>query len=209
MECDTGAPANFAGRWRSPSRSPLGGMDGGVAASATPAPTVPAPFFGLVVAGQPVVTEFARVDANKFSCVLSDPLSIEHLTFFLLPGARPPPCGVVLYYSPPPFRDWRFIGALTCERPSAVFRTRWRSVADLQGVQRVQIGVAVESPEFAANLKSIEPRDDVADVALNVASNLHSFVSSFGANIPADVVDRWIKKFEAKYRRDPTFFLRR
>lgn len=177
-------------------------------------PVVDAPFFGLIVPGQAVVTNFIRVDQNKFSVVFNvNPVDVEHLVFFLLPGASPPPCGVALYFTIPNSTDWRLIGSITCDKKSHVFRTNWRSVACLQGVGQIQIGISIENPGFITNLRDVN-NDNVAnhkataDVALNIGRNLSTFVSSFGTNIPPDVVDRWLKKFQNKYSRDPTFFLK-
>jgi hypothetical protein len=40
-----------------------------------------------------------------------------------------------------------------------------------------------------------------------IARDLMAFVTSFAAP-PADVVDRWLARFDAKYARDPSFYLR-
>ena len=40
-----------------------------------------------------------------------------------------------------------------------------------------------------------------------IARDLGAFVSSF-ERPPADVVDRWLRRFDEKYARDPSYFLK-
>lgn len=53
--------------------------------------------------------------------------------------------------------------------------------------------------------------------AVKVAENLYRFMESFARPVPGmgeamvvptDVLDQWMKRFESKYRRDPSFVLK-
>ncbi|KAG5188834.1 hypothetical protein JKP88DRAFT_303547 [Tribonema minus] len=180
-------------------------------------PVVP---FGIVIEGRPLISEFRVVDATKAAVEVQYPVQVAELVFFLLPTSPlPPGTGAALYYSAPRFQNWEYIGAVEPAAPSAILRTGWPTDEALQQCPMVQLGVSIESLDTINNLKAAGSRDgDRRFFALQVARDLFRFISSFSTTqntgeqellvAPANVLDRWIARFEAKYARDPNFIFK-
>ena len=58
--------------------------------------------------------------------------------------------------------------------------------------------------------------DDRYFFAHKIAKDLHNFMSSFSADsgssdtliVPSNIFNRWMQRFEDKYRRDPNFMMK-
>ena len=71
-----------------------------------------------------------------------------------------------------------------------------------------RLGVALEPLASARDLDSAASQtSDRRLFARAIARDLGAFVSSF-ERPPADVVDRWLRRFDEKYARDPSYFLK-
>ena len=82
----------------------------------------------------------------------------------------------------------------------------------------ITFGVSIEQMENIANLqifnKGVEDR--VVDVAKKIAIHLFNFMQSFDTNnnsngtmtVPVNVFERWLTRFQNKYRLDPDFFMK-
>ena len=69
---------------------------------------------------------------------------------------------------------------------------------------------AVTEPVNAASWERIRSAGSTCagfPFARAIARDLGAFVSSF-ERPPADVVDRWLRRFDEKYARDPSYFLK-
>jgi len=182
--------------------------------------------FALVVAGRPLDTNFQPVDAKKLMAAIPQPAAVHEFTIALLQPALPPDMGVAVYYTvpglPPPFSEWQYVGPVSLTHPTAVFRAPWHGKIP-PDTPIVQLGLSVES---AATLSTMQPSDTreeelAMDSAKGIATDLHNFMSSFAQStgkygvkedvlvIPTDCVDRWYKKFEAKAKREPFFWMRK
>jgi len=186
--------------------------------------------FGLLIPGRPVRTDFIPVDPSnmKFAMTLSpddNPLAIADVVFFLLPGINlPPDHGAVLFWSVQGGNGFETLGAIGPNRPSGVFRTAWGNhEAILDAIQRsnglpiaVTLGVSIEPLANIVNLdiatKGVEDR---VQTAKQIATDLFNYMSSFDLNtyndglvVPRNIFDRWLKRFEAKSRVDPNFFMK-
>lgn len=191
------------------------GMTRGVAAAAKP--EVNTPFFGLIVPGQPVITNFRKVAKSKFSAQLHNPISIDNICFFFRPGIKIPPLGVVVYFSIDS-KQWHLLGSISSDKPSEIFKTGWSTFPAMAPCKSVMLGISVESIDTVKNLQRGVRRDS-RELAMHVAKNLHSFMTSFAKPVPpalgisnaiivpTDIVDRWMTKFKSKYDKDPTFFI--
>lgn len=87
----------------------------------------------------------------------------------------------------------------------------------------VQLGLSVEPAAVLAAMQPSDTREEelAMDSAKGIATDLHHFMSSFAQStgkygvkedvlvIPTDCVDRWYKKFEAKAKREPFFWMRK
>ncbi|KAJ8598613.1 hypothetical protein CTAYLR_001724 [Chrysophaeum taylorii] len=170
----------------------------------------PPPQFGLIVPGRSMVTEFQMVDSLK--CVTTISGDVSEVCFVLL-AQLPINTSAVLYYTLDGVA-WTLLGAVDNSKPSGIFRTPW------QQIQAVQVGVSLESSEAVQNLdiggSGVEER---RAFARKIAQDLFTFLTSFATTkekiytsemlvVPANVIDRWIQRFDEKYKRDPNFYLK-
>jgi hypothetical protein len=118
---------------------------------------------------------------------------------------------------------FELLGSITADRPSSVFQTGWSEheqlleIASAQSVV-VTIGVSLEPLANVQNLTSSlrDHQQTKLFVAQRVALDLFNFMASFDAGtggnqhmvVPKNIFDRWFQRFENRFRRDPTFFLR-
>jgi len=178
--------------------------------------------FGIVVAGRPVNLDIRQADENKFLAEI--PLPSEgsgEIVVFLLPDAPelPNDQGIVIYWSIPPFEDWRLLGTLTNNNPSAVFRTDWPSDPEIQNVPFIQLGISIEDIDTVQNLTKavVQEKWDRLAFAELVARDLFTYIQSFSQVtdrgeqliIPTDALDKWINRFETRYKKDPNFLVQR
>ena len=150
----------------------------------------------------------------------------------------PPNSGVLIYWqvevSPTVQSGFELLGSLTLlEKQSDIFRTGWSEREEFMTLSsnqpvKVNIGISIEPMEVVRNLTadmSTTPRmmtnsgapDKRPMVAQKIAQDLYNFMLSFdtgGATgsqhmtVPANIFDRWWRRFENKLRRDPNFFLK-
>jgi hypothetical protein len=195
-----------------------------------PPPTPAHQFLGFVVPGGPVRTDFTATDPTKLTLTLNVPgdlpmplSSVSDVVCFLLPNAPLPPThGLLIYWqviSPGFATGFELLGALTPTNPSGIFRTNWpqhEQVATLQvPACQVVLGVSMERLEEIQNLSS-ESYDSRLYVAQKIATDLFHYMQSFDSGtggsgklvVPTNVFDRWMKRFEARFRRDPNFFMK-
>ena len=166
------------------------------------------------------------------------PSSVPDIALFLLPGAAealPPGHGALLYWeaavtttgSPMPHTDstgFELLGAVSPDRPSGLFRTGWGSHSALTRAAAVNASTAVAvtlgiSIEPLANIHNLQivgrGAEDRLDVARKIARNLFNFLQSFDdtsrsgfMTVPHNVFERWMTRFENKFRVDPNFFMK-
>ena len=202
-----------------------------------PVPNSPAQLLGFVVPGGPVRTDFVPADASgtKYTLTLRTPgdlplplTTVSEVVCFLLPNALLSPQQGILVYcqvsSPAGNGEatgFELLGAITHERPSAIFRTSW-SQNDLLLSQHqiispvVTLGISIEPLETIQNIDSGR-NDNRLHVAQKIAMDLFQFMQSFDTGaavvgnmmtVPANIFDRWIKRFEERFRRDPNFYMK-
>mmetsp|Transcript_20055 Transcript_20055/g.29650 ORF Transcript_20055/g.29650 Transcript_20055/m.29650 type:complete len:188 (+) Transcript_20055:191-754(+) len=180
-------------------------------------PNVP---IGIVMEGRPAITEARPIDSTKAIAEVAYPGTIAEVVFFLLPTTPiPPGFGAALYFSIPPFSQWEYLGAIEPSNPSAILRTGWMTDEAIKQCPVVQLGVSIESLDAINNLKVVGSKEgDRKHFALQVARDLFRYIASFSKTqgsgseelliAPANILDRWIARFESKYARDPNFVLK-
>eukprot|EP01035_Chromulina_nebulosa_P021196 gene21196-27458_t len=98
------------------------------------------PYFGVVIPGRPVITDFQAIDNTKAITMIQQPSTVPEITMFLLPTAPiPNGFGAILYYSLPPFQAWEIIGCVTIDKPSGSFRTNWTTNEEVLRSNIVQL----------------------------------------------------------------------
>ncbi|KAJ2877411.1 hypothetical protein FB639_003769 [Coemansia asiatica] len=102
--------------------------------------------FGCIVAGRLVQTNLQQVDANKYVFELPDAHNINHIVVFLL-GTIPfePGFGATVHLLWPN-KSWQMLGALSNEKPSAIFRLKSVVGQDGQSMPNVsaELGISIE-----------------------------------------------------------------
>ena len=183
---------------------------------------VPAtPLFGVAASGRPVILNFKQVQENQFLAGFDAPQNIPDVSFFLLPGFEQYALngfGASIHFSVDG-QNWEFLGAIAANKPSDIFRTGWPSNETLKNCAFLQIGISVEPIENLVKLEGgARPVADRMNFAKGIAMNLFHYMESFekramdGGNflvLPSNALDKWLSRFEAKYRRDPNFFMKK
>ncbi|KAJ3361493.1 hypothetical protein GGF32_007251 [Allomyces javanicus] len=77
--------------------------------------------FGAIVAGRPVQTDFQPVDATKFALAVANADKANHLVVFVFGDPFPAGYAATVHINLPD-RGWQLLGALSNDKPSAMFR---------------------------------------------------------------------------------------
>jgi hypothetical protein len=165
---------------------------------------------------------------------LPSPLTLVNELVCFLSTPLPANVGLLIYwqlaYQNGEQSGFELLGALTSDRPSEVFRTGWSEHDQFLAIPpsqqqnlRITIGVSMEPIESVQNLMSSKTTNHSRRplVAQKIAQDLYNFMQSFdtgdgggGGNnhqqmvVPNNIFERWWKRFEAKSKRDPNFFLK-
>ncbi|KAI9505806.1 hypothetical protein BX070DRAFT_188370 [Coemansia spiralis] len=168
--------------------------------------------FGCIVAGRLVQTNLQQVDVNKYVFELSDAQNINHIVVFLL-GTIPFESGyaatVHLLW---PNKSWQLLGALSNEKPSAIFRLKSTITAEemanmpntsaelgisIEPVQAQQFGGTAVSTSQAlvpssamavGNNGSAIPLQAAKTFAERTLQNLFDYAMSFAARADASTM---------------------
>eukprot|EP00919_Chromeraceae_sp_WS-2016_P017662 GHVR01042004.1.p1 GENE.GHVR01042004.1~~GHVR01042004.1.p1 ORF type:complete len:177 (+),score=26.95 GHVR01042004.1:26-556(+) len=173
--------------------------------------------FGLVIPGRPfiaVTTEDAP-GSNRWIVDVSAPGEISEISVFLTQALVRGDIGVGIYFS---FTcdSWEFLGVITNTRPSDIYSTGWSLRPDIYQLPATRIGFMVEDTVTLIPKLEVKPIIDIKkEYARRTALNLFRFIESFaqvGADrtirCPQDVLDRWLVRFEEKFKIDPNFVLK-
>lgn len=172
----------------------------------------------VCIPGQPVLTEWVQISESHYSLnqEILNPAAVTELAFFVMPGENlPPGYGALLHFSCAPYVDWEILGGIGPGRPSGIFRTGWHERFNAS-TPPLRLGLSLEPLERLANLDiSTKGVEDRLAYAQKIAADLFNYMSSFSQStqpglmaVPFTIFDDWMKRFERKYRIDPTFFLK-
>lgn len=177
-----------------------------------PAPNV----FGIVASGRPVSVNFGASSPDKLLIEIPNPGQIAELSIFILPGVDLPlEQGAIIYYSVAPYTNWVTLGTITANVPSTFIQTGWTTNQEVQNSPMVQIGISMEPLSTVLNITQAKTQEDwdKLSFAQLVARDMFQFLGSFAQSTPAgerlvlplNSLDRWLKRFEEKFRRNPNF----
>jgi hypothetical protein len=80
--------------------------------------------FGILIAGRPVQTAAETLSPTHLAFRVPSSPPFNHLAVFLLPDATlPAGTAAAVYMQAPPSTQFALLGALSAEKPSAIFRT--------------------------------------------------------------------------------------
>ena len=173
---------------------------------------LPQPLFGLIIPGKPVLTDFAPVDATKFSLtvqcdgtIIPTPSLIREIVFFLTnPAALPPNHGMVIYWQitasnanmapSTTSTGFELLGAVTAEQPSAVLATGWSEnvqIAEMSSgpapTTAITFGLSLEPIDNMVNMGAVQNRVEQGKlhVARKIAGDLFRYMQSFDTGAAA------------------------
>jgi hypothetical protein len=170
--------------------------------------------FGIVFPGAPVQYSFLQISDTQWTFDVPNAGGINNLTFFLQ-SPLPDGYALALSFSTYPYSTLEFLGAIANERPSDIIHTGWSFKPDISN-NPVKILISMELIPSIASLVEDKSNNDIRQVyAKKVALNLFRFMESFNKNtsqqsmlvLPCDVLDKWLIRFENKFRLDPNFVL--
>ena len=191
------------------------------------------PLFGLIPAGQPLVTDpTSSPSPTSFLYALPSSKPFSHIVVFLLPGISIPDDSAAAIYlasqpqNPSAAPNFKFLGAIGPGKESAVF-----SVSGAGAQQGLIVGVSVEPAnevapklqELAANKSnssgagsSSQQQPSTVVLAQRIIQNAFNFLTSFSGTagpggvevVPLKAFEEWWKKFEGRVRADPSFLER-
>ncbi|XP_071796079.1 protein Hikeshi-like [Asterias amurensis] len=196
--------------------------------------------FGCLVAGRLVQTDMQQIDDTHVLFNIFNAATINHIVVFLTgTGAFPEGMGGAIYFSwPSPEGEmvWMFLGYITNEKPSAIFKVvglKKGSSANNSFMQSMpvqqpmktmsQIGISVEplhviQHQIPAETAQTSTLTSFSEFSMKMLENFYNYASSFGINqsqmtpqpnvswIPMTVLDKWFQNFKKKMAQDQNFW---
>jgi len=180
------------------------------------------PVFACVIPGRSLTTAFKALDAKKMILEVPSPGSISEFSLSYLKPTLPAGTSIGVYYSGPPFSDWQYMGMLSVEHPSFIFRAPWAGLLP-PTVTTLQLGVALEPTISLLNLEQANEQKQhyqAIDSTKGIAQDLMLYMTSYAQStgkfsnmgdvlvIPSNCVDKWFEKFQQKHKNQPFFWLK-
>jgi len=79
--------------------------------------------FGVIVSGRPVLADAQAISPTQFAFQIPSQPSFSHIVVFLLPGITlPDGTAAAVYAQLPGTTEFKFLGAIANEKPSAIFK---------------------------------------------------------------------------------------
>ena len=189
------------------------------------ATSTPPLLLGFLIPGGPLRTDFQpAADALKWTLTLScpgdipSPIAMVSEVVCCVLSPLPPTHGILLYWQitcATQQTGFALLGSLTHDQPSGVFRTHW-SELELLPPLTVTLGVSMEPRDQIQNM--VNPRDQWESrlfIAQKIANDLFQYMQSFDTSkqqghlvVPHNIFERWMARFESRFRRDPNFFMK-
>ncbi|PJF17510.1 Zinc finger, C2H2 domain-containing protein [Paramicrosporidium saccamoebae] len=181
---------------------------------------------GCIVAGRPTISP------GRFLFVLPEPATINHIVVFLTGSVQfDEGTGASIYCNSDvgaaQGTAWKFLGVLTNDKPSAVFKVSGFS----EGINMLEVGIAIEPISTLEQLlMESEPRSQCLvpvspttlpnplTIAQRIGENLFNYVTSFTRMasllepslqvVPLKTVQEWYNGLIRKVTSDPDGFMR-
>jgi len=131
--------------------------------------------FALVIPGQPVITNFECTN-GIYHFDAPNPKSIANVCFFLT-DKIPDNYVLTLYFSPPPYNEMQYLGAIANEKPSDNFSTGFPLKPELDSCNTIKFCIQAQTYDEIFNL--VRCSDGQQEYAKLVAHNLYNFMMSY------------------------------
>mmetsp|Transcript_4418 Transcript_4418/g.3658 ORF Transcript_4418/g.3658 Transcript_4418/m.3658 type:complete len:162 (+) Transcript_4418:177-662(+) len=152
---------------------------------------------------------------------VKNPATITTVAFFLN-KALPDDLAGTLNYSIPPYENLQFLGAISNNRPSDIFNTGFSLNPSVNELTELKFVIKAEPLESLKEIVEESKNNEIQkEYPKKVAQNLYNYLSSYNKKgllpvhqeeeflvIPTDFFDKWIVKFEEKYKHDPNFIMK-
>jgi len=137
--------------------------------------------FGVIVSGRPVLTDAQAISETQFAFQIPSVPSFSHIVVFLLPGTTlPDGTAAAVYAQLPNTTEFKLLGAIANEKPSAIFKVNSKAGGPAGGgvgdddamvdedmstslngaVPALALGISVEPvAQVAANLEQKKAQD--------------------------------------------------
>lgn len=181
--------------------------------------------FGIVVSGRPVLTESQVVSPTQTAFNVPSTPPFSHIVVFLLPGSSlPTDTAAAVYAQLPGSSEYRLLGAIANEKPSAIFKVNNKAVpldgtgmggdamtdSSLPVGPNVVVGISVEpAAQVAQQVEAT--RNQSAGVpgqgsgaspvttkllAQRIIANAYNFLASFSGNTAGGMEVVPLKSFQ-------------
>jgi len=146
--------------------------------------------FGVIISGRPVLTDAQSISPTQFAFQIPSTPSFSHIVVFLLPGTTlPDGTAAAVYAQLPNTVEFKLLGAIANEKPSAIFKINNKAGgpagggmgqedvmvddASLNGaVPPLALGISVEPvAQVAASLDQKKTQDAAATSATPAVGN--------------------------------------
>jgi len=172
--------------------------------------------FCCYVPGQPIIaaSAFQQVATNRWSTTLSSERSIDEVAAFITePLQNETALGCYVACAPFEQAQWHYVGAITNEAPSVVFKTRLVWSARDAVPTCVQFGVELQPAAQLAMRPAERVSAEVLEAGRRIGLDLYEYLSSFANSLtlpdgtsaiqlPANCLERWLSRFNDRCRRD-------
>jgi len=166
--------------------------------------------FHCFVPGQVPVSlpAFQQVAPNRWVVELTSAHAINELACFIT-EALAPEQGLGCHIACAPFEEavWHYLGSITNENPSIIFKTRLVWSARERCPTSVQFGVELQPVTQLAARPAEKVTAEVIEAGRRIGVNLYEFCTSFACSgpdgsmqVPANVFDKWLTRFNDKCR---------
>uniref|UniRef100_A0A7S0LDK8 Hikeshi-like N-terminal domain-containing protein n=1 Tax=Coccolithus braarudii TaxID=221442 RepID=A0A7S0LDK8_9EUKA len=157
---------------------------------------------------------FAQVAPNRWSVTLSSERPINELVAFITqPLSDGSALGCHIASAPFEQQSWHYLGAISNESPSTVFKTRLVWSARDAVPTCVQFGVELTPATELAQVPAEKASAEVIEAGRRVGLDLYEYISSFATNValagggsaiqlPSNVIERWLSRFNDKCKRE-------
>jgi protein Hikeshi len=179
--------------------------------------------FSVILPGRPCLTDLVTISSNQFAFSFPAQPHFSHVVVFILPGnALPPDTAAAIYMQQPGQSDFKLLGAIGNEKPSAIFKV------NISGMQsgNVSLGISVEpmaniqaqlsslQSENSASMALVKQLPSTKVLAQRIIKNAFNFLASFAGGpvgqevVPLKSFQDWWTKFERRIENDPGFLER-
>ncbi len=131
--------------------------------------------FSVIPANRPCLTNFITISPTQFAFSFPSSPHFSHLVVFILPGnALPPDTAAGVHIKLPGSTEFRFLGALANEKPSAIFKVNLPAPKQQQlpgvvdGLDDMTDSVTTASTP-AVSAQFAHPEPDTGDINLGIS----------------------------------------